>query len=272
MKYSGVFLLLALMAGTWIWLLAKSPESTRTTTPTKAFWNDSLLNHLPKNTDTGIVVLDQNGTALRFGQYVKLLFNQEAMIYQDKGQWKLQRFTKNAMDSLSKDDYGIARSARWGAYRDRRSPINQTEKLEEIAHTLAMGDHILVLKGERKLVVTKKGKELLQLPLNLGFSPVGNKVSDGDGKTPEGIYHLDKKMVREDSFYKSIWISYPSAEDKLIAKKRGVKPGIGIMIHGTTPAKKNAKDWTAGCIALANKDIDSLFAHIAPGAVIEIRK
>lgn len=267
MKYTGVFLLLGFMVCPWIWLLTRTSPK-----PTKVLWSDEMLKELPKNMDTNIVVEDQSGTALRFRQYIKPLFNQEAMLYQDKGQWKLQRLNRAAIDSLEKDDHAIARSARWDAYRNRHVPIEQQQKLEEIAHTLAMGDHVLVLKGERKLFVTKKGVRLLELPINLGFSPVGNKVSDGDGKTPEGIYHLDLKQEREDGLYKSFWISYPNAEDKLLAKKRGVKPGVGIMIHGTTSAKKNAKDWTAGCIALANKDIDSLFEHLTAGAVIEIRK
>lgn len=271
MKYAGVFLLLALMAGTWIWLLAKDPVTAQTT-PTETLWSDSLLQYLPKSIDSSILVEDNQGNQLKFKQYIAPLFNQEAMIYQDNGQWKLQRFNESAMDSLRKDDYAVARSARWEAYRNRNTSKAWSDKLKDIANMLALGDHVLVLKSQRKLLVSRNGIKLLELPINLGWSPVGNKVSDGDGKTPEGIYHLDLKTERNDNFYKSIWISYPNAEDKLMAQKRGVKPGVGIMIHGTTPAKKNAKDWTAGCIALSNKDIDSLFTHIGPGASIEIRK
>ncbi|MEE1947006.1 L,D-transpeptidase family protein [Pedobacter sp. KR3-3] len=272
MKYSGVFLLLALMAGAWTWLLTKAPVTAQITHNEVPLWNDSLWKHLPKSIDTSIRVEDAQGGRLKFKQYIVLLFNQEAMIYQDNGQWKLQRFNESAMDSLRKDDYAVARSVRWEAYRNRNLSMAWSEKLNDIAHMLALGDHVLVLKSQRKLMVSRNGTKLLELPINLGWSPVGNKVSDGDGKTPEGVYHLDLKTERNDNLYKSIWISYPNAEDKLIAQKRGVKPGVGIMIHGTTPAKKNAKDWTAGCIALANKDIDSLFAHIGPGATIEIRK
>ena len=106
----------------------------------------------------------------------------------------------------------------------------------------------------------------------MGFKPTGNKVEDGDGKTPDGIYYIDNKYERGDKFHKSFLITYPNADDKRLAKQRGVKVGFGVSIHGTPEKKVNAKDWTAGCIALQNKDIDSLFKLVASGTMIEIRK
>ncbi|TCC94333.1 hypothetical protein EZ428_06060 [Pedobacter frigiditerrae] len=251
---------------------AKKNNAEKELENTGVKWNDSLMNHLPKGIDTSIVIKDLNGTSIKFNQYVKIVFNHDAIIYQDKGTWKLHRLTQSSQDSLKKDDYAVAARQRWEAYRNPDTIQIWKEKLNNIKNTLAQADYVLVLKSKRKMIVTRKGIEVLTFPINLGFSPTGNKVFDGDGKTPEGIYHLDNKYVRNDNFHKSYWISYPNANDKLIAKQRGVKPGNGISIHGTTPKRKNAKDWTAGCIALQNKDIDTLFKYVGDGTIIEIKK
>lgn len=235
-------------------------------------WDDSLMRHLPKGIDTDIIVKDLNNTPLRFHQYIKIVFNHDAIIYQDRGTWKLHRLTESSQDSLKKDDDAVASWERWSAYRNADTIQSWKEKLNNIKSTLAQADYVLVLKKKRKMIVTRKGIEVLNFSINLGFSPVGNKGFDGDGKTPEGTYHLDRKFEREDNFHKSYWISYPNANDKLIAKQKGLKPGFGVSIHGTTPKKTNAIDWTAGCIALQNKDIDTLFKYVGNGTIIEIRK
>jgi len=237
-----------------------------------AQWHDSLFQHLPKGIDTSIMVEDMHGVSLRFSQYVKPIFNNEAIVYHDKGKWKLQRTTKSAYDSLANEDFGISRVPRAMAYRMSDTITSWQKKLNNIAHTLSQADYVLVLKNQRKLFIKRKGQILATFTIDLGFKPVGDKVSDGDGKTPEGIYHLDNEYNRDDKLYRSFWISYPNDEDKAIAKSRGVKPGVGILIHGTTAGKINATDWTAGCIALQNKDMDILFDLVEPGTIIEIRK
>lgn len=234
-------------------------------------WHDSLWKHLP-NMDTSLIVEDLHGTKLSFAQYIKPVFNHEAIIYQDRGTWKLHRLTESSQDSFKKDDYAVASHERWDAYRNPDTIVDWKIKFDAIAHTLAMADDVLVLKAKRKMIVSRKGKKLFAFPINLGFAPVGNKVSEGDGKTPEGKYYLDMRYVRDDKFYKSYKISYPNFEDRAIAQRRGVKAGYGVLIHGTSPQKTNAKDWTAGCIALANKDIDTLFKYVGDGTLIEIRK
>ncbi|WP_169306799.1 L,D-transpeptidase family protein [Pedobacter polaris] len=235
-------------------------------------WHDSLYKHLPKGIDTSIVVNDSKENPFKFAQYVKLVFNHKAIIFRDKKVWRLHRLTEDSQDSLQKDDYAVASRERWDAWRYPDTITSWKVKLEDIANTLAQADHILVLKAKHKMIITRKGKVVKTFNIDMGFNPIGNKVKEGDGKTPEGIYNVDHKYIRRDKFYKSFLISYPDANDKSIAKQRGVKAGYGVSIHGTTPAKVNAKDWTAGCIALQNKDIDTLFKYIASGTVIEIRK
>lgn len=235
-------------------------------------WHDSLYGHLPKYSDTTIIVHDSKGNSLKFSQYVKLVFNQEAIIFRDKNVWRLHRLTQESQDSLKRDDYAVASSERWDAWRNPDTIKNWKIKLDNIANTLNQADRITVLKAKRKMMIYRKGSVIKTFNINMGFSPFGNKVKEGDGKTPEGIYHIDRKYVRRDKFYKSFLISYPNANDKLIAKRKGVKVGFGVSIHGTTPGKVKAKDWTAGCIALQNRDMDTLFKYIASGTTIEIKK
>lgn len=270
MKYIGFTLLIVTAAVLCIWqqTLAVKPSNARPDLK----WKAAYLTQLPKGIDTNVIVKDLHGTSLRFSQYVKLLFNNEAIIYQNRGQWTLHRTNKAAYDSLSRDDFAVARVKRAQAYLAPDTVSNWKVKLNQIANTLAKADYVLVLKSKRKIWLKRKGVDLLSFNLNMGWAPVGKKEVDGDGKTPEGLYYLDNKYNRNDKFYKSIWISYPNAEDRLAAKAKGLKPGVGIMIHGTTPAKRKAKDWTAGCIALQNNDMDALFAHVEEGTPIEIRK
>ncbi len=276
MRYYSLFLLVALTVGFCIWQQQKPTVNMRDMAKaqlnTGIKWNDSLMKHLPKNLDTTIVVKDIHGTPLKFAQYIAPVFNHEALIYQDRGTWRLYRLTESANDSLRKEVNPVATAERWSAYRDADTISSWKVKLNNLATTLAQADYILVLKSQRKMLVQRKGKTLKTFPINMGWAPIGNKEKEGDGKTPEGIYHLDIKYERKDKFYKSFWISYPNEEDKRIAKSRGFKPGSGVSIHGTTPGKTKAKDWTAGCIALQNADIDTLFAHVAEGTLIEIRK
>ncbi len=278
MKRLSLILLWSAIIGFCIWQIPRMVKSSESVseTPVKkdtgVKWNDSLFKHLPKGIDTTIIVKDSKGNSMSFRQYIIPVFNHEAIIYQDRGTWRLHRLTKEANDSLARNDDVVARWERARAYRAIDDIYSWEIKLKDIAYTLSLADHILVLKSKRKMIVSRKNKPVVTFNIDLGFSPEGNKVTDGDGKTPEGIYNVDMKVVRKDKFHKSFWISYPNETDKAVAKKNGVKPGYSILIHGTTPAKVNAKDWTAGCIALQNKDIDRLFEIVNSGTIIEIRK
>ena len=107
----------------------------------------------------------------------------------------------------------------------------------------------------------------------LGFAPVGPKRQEGDGKTPEGHYRIDWRNP-DSRFHRSLHVSYPDAGDVARAAARGVSPGGLIMIHGqpnALPAGRVPGDWTDGCIALSNAEIEALWEAVPDGTPIEIR-
>ena len=109
----------------------------------------------------------------------------------------------------------------------------------------------------------------------LGSDPVGHKRQQGDGRTPEGSYRIDYRNPQS-SYHLSLHISYPSSEDQRRAAERGVSPGGEIFIHGLSPgfswigAGHTATDWTDGCIALTNDEIEELWRVVPNGTPIEI--
>lgn len=110
----------------------------------------------------------------------------------------------------------------------------------------------------------------------LGGTPVGAKEQQGDHKTPEGHYILDRRNPKS-QFYKAMHISYPNEQDRRKAKKKGTSPGGDIMIHGlpngmgSLGAAHRAVDWTDGCIAVTNSEIDEIWELVADGTPIEIK-
>lgn len=141
-------------------------------------------------------------------------------------------------------------------------------------------DIIHVYKSQRYLVLQHQNKIIRRYPIRLGFSPIGHKVQEGDGKTPEGRYVIDWRN-RQSSFYKSLHISYPNAKDQQNAQQLGVSTGGDIMIHGSATTKQvkalpnlmryfPQKDWTWGCIAVRNIDIDEIWQLVNNSTVIEI--
>jgi murein L,D-transpeptidase YafK len=137
-------------------------------------------------------------------------------------------------------------------------------------------DRIVVEKGVRKLSVLRAGKRLKSYRVALGGNPVGRKEQEGDRKTPEGIYFVDSRNPQSD-FHLGLHVSYPSAEDTARAAARGVPAGYDIMIHGLPNrlgwigAFQRWKDWTAGCIALTNEEIEELWRVTPDGTTVEIR-
>ncbi len=142
-------------------------------------------------------------------------------------------------------------------------------------HASAAADKVLVLKSQRKLYLMQGGKILKRYKVSLGGHPVGPKIREGDRKTPEGKYVLDWHNT-ESQFYKSIHISYPNENDLARAEKRGVPPGGDLFIHGQPndfngPGKQPG-DWTDGCIAVTNKEMDEIWRAVADGTPIEIKR
>jgi murein L,D-transpeptidase YafK len=137
-------------------------------------------------------------------------------------------------------------------------------------------DRIVVGKSARELSVFRDGKRLKTYRIALGRSPVGAKQEEGDQKTPEGTYRIDSR--NEDSrFHLALHISYPSEEESARATGRGVSAGCDIMIHGIRNrlgwigAFHRCRDWTAGCIALSNEEIEELCRVTPIGTVIKIQ-
>jgi len=137
-------------------------------------------------------------------------------------------------------------------------------------------DRVLVLKKERTLQLLSQGKVIKSYKVALGRDPVGPKTRQGDHKTPEGIYILDSRNAHS-QFYKSIHISYPSVKDRAAARQNGVSAGGDVFVHGLpngygwVGASHRLKDWTDGCIALTNKEMDEIWMAVADGTPIEIR-
>jgi murein L,D-transpeptidase YafK len=142
--------------------------------------------------------------------------------------------------------------------------------------SVTTADQVIVVKNQRSLTLLSHGKLLRTYKVALGGSPVGAKDQQGDHKTPEGSYILDRRNPKS-RFYKSIHVSYPNEQDKLRASQRGVAPGGDIMIHGLPNgfgwlgATHRMLDWTDGCIAVTNSEMDEIWELVLDGTPIEIR-
>jgi len=140
----------------------------------------------------------------------------------------------------------------------------------------AKADRILVEKAARRLTLFSAGRRLKEYRVALGFSPVGPKQHEGDGRTPEGKYTID--FHKSDSaFHRALHVSYPSDADTARAAEAGVAPGGDIMIHGlpngfsALGSAHRMRDWTAGCVAVTDSEIDEIWTLIDDGTPIEIR-
>lgn len=139
------------------------------------------------------------------------------------------------------------------------------------APTAEQVDLVVVIKSERSLYLYRDGMPVRSYKIGLGDEPIGDKFQSGDERTPEGTYKLDWRNP-ESKFYKSIHISYPNAEDRRMAERRGVDPGGQIMIHGQPDYdfRKRSGDWTDGCIAVSNEAMDVLWRLVPEDTPIHI--
>lgn len=137
-------------------------------------------------------------------------------------------------------------------------------------------DRVLVLKKEHSLQLLHGAAVLRSYRIALGGDPNGPKTRQGDHKTPEGIYALDSRNAHS-RFYKSIHISYPSDRDRAEARRNGVSPGGDVYVHGLPNgyrwlgASHRLKDWTDGCIAVTDEEMDEIWEAVPTGTPIEIR-
>ncbi|WP_149141751.1 L,D-transpeptidase family protein [Gemmobacter caeruleus] len=121
---------------------------------------------------------------------------------------------------------------------------------------------IQVHKADRKMYLLHNDKVLKQYDISLGFAPVGHKQFEGDGKTPEGAYYISYHNPKS-RYHLSVGISYPNQNDVAFAEAQGKSPGGDIMIHGRSRYKGiNKGDWTAGCIAITDSEMEEVYSML----------
>lgn len=121
---------------------------------------------------------------------------------------------------------------------------------------------IEVHKANRKMYLLHGRKLLKEYDIALGQTPVGHKQFEGDSKTPEGTYYIDR-VNPNSRYHLSVGISYPNPQDRAFARAQGRSPGGDIFIHGENGFAKGApRDWTEGCIAVTDKEVEEIFAMV----------
>ena len=150
--------------------------------------------------------------------------------------------------------------------------------LSLFADMIFMADKVIIKKSTRMLYLSQQGEIYKKYHISLGQIPNGAKEFEGDMKTPEGVYTLDWRQTSK-AYYKSIHLSYPNAKDKAHAQKEGLSAGGMIMIHGT-PLNWSLSplgdwmpmllDWTEGCIAMSNDDMDEVWERTKKNTPIVI--
>jgi len=143
------------------------------------------------------------------------------------------------------------------------------------ASEFPVADQVVIEKGSRQLHLMQNGEAIRTFSIALGIRPVGDKKREGDFRTPEGRYTLDRRNPNSD-FFLSIHVSYPDSVDRREAAELGVNPGGAIMIHGqpNLPSRSEAyyrtQDWTNGCIAVSNSDMIDIWLMTGENTPIEI--
>lgn len=143
------------------------------------------------------------------------------------------------------------------------------------ATEIRFADAVIVKKAERRIYLVTGGQVLKTFKISLGLIPDGDKMQEGDFRTPEGRYELTERNADSD-YFMSIQISYPNRLDQERAAQLGVSPGGQIMIHGQPNRPRYSKayygnyDWTNGCIALSNADMMDLWRMTTPKTPIYI--
>ena len=156
--------------------------------------------------------------------------------------------------------------------KDANSQVLNTQPLPENTPIT----RLVVMKSKRQMWAYNQDILVKIYPISLGKSPIGHKQFEGDKKTPEGIYRINERNPNS-AYHKNLGISYPNVEDKAYALSQGKSPGGLIKIHGLPNKFPDIgrqhlrKDWTDGCIAVTNEEIDELFNAVVHNAEIDIR-
>lgn len=144
------------------------------------------------------------------------------------------------------------------------------------ANSAEQADRIVILKSQRTLALYRQGQVLKTYKVALGNHPVGPKTQQGDHRTPEGVYTIDSRNPHS-QYHLSLHVSYPNAEDRARSKKLRVNPGGDIFIHGLPPAYSylgaahRKFDWTWGCIAVTDQEIEEIWSMVPNGTAVEIK-
>ncbi|MEO5721829.1 MAG: L,D-transpeptidase family protein [Chthoniobacterales bacterium] len=138
-----------------------------------------------------------------------------------------------------------------------------------------VADRVLVEKAARRLTLFRNRTPIATYRVALGRSPIGPKHREGDRRTPEGRYTIDRRKP-DSSFHRALHISYPNSDDALRAVSRGESPGGDIMIHGIRNglgwigALHRTVDWTSGCVAVTDSEIEEIWRAVPDGTLVEI--
>jgi len=130
-------------------------------------------------------------------------------------------------------------------------------------------DQVVVNKSRRELLLLRGNVILRQYRIALGRDPIGHKQCEGDGRTPEGRYTIDRRNPKS-KYHLSLHISYPNADDVARAQAAAVEPGGDIMIHGLKDGELRDGDWTQGCIAVINEEMEEIWGLVPDGTTIVI--
>jgi murein L,D-transpeptidase YafK len=142
---------------------------------------------------------------------------------------------------------------------------------------LPVAESVLIDKSERKMWLITEGRKYREYDISLGDSPMGHKEREGDEKTPEGKYVIDYRNP-DSRYHLSLHINYPLKQDEEKARKKGISPGGNIFIHGLPNGsgymarEYKGVDWTDGCIAVNNQEIEEIWQLVKDGTTIEISR
>lgn len=163
---------------------------------------------------------------------------------------------------------GLALAAVW------LRPMPPTPPAPPLPPIIGSIDLIVIEKSARRMRLYQNGTPVRSYRIALGFAPDGDKARQGDGRTPEGRFRIDRRNDTS-AYHLSLGLDYPQAEDRARAAASGTNPGGDIFIHGQPNALPEGYmlkgDWTAGCIALTNAEIQEVWAVTPAGTMVEIR-
>jgi murein L,D-transpeptidase YafK len=137
-------------------------------------------------------------------------------------------------------------------------------------------DRVVIVKSKRTMQLFEGKVEIASFEVSLGRSPEGSKECDGDNKTPEGLFRVTEHKA-DSTYYRSLRLSYPELVNTEAAKTKGCLPGSDIMIHGIRNGFgwigrfHRILDWTRGCIAVTNEEIEKIWVLVPDGATVEIK-